>query len=114
MTDDAPTQPFIYEGLDPAPKSKCTIEEIDPTPLKARRSQPRQQRHKKPFKSPSMPLSIPQQHRARGAARIKKISSLPLLAGRRGRPAAVKRSTALIVAPPAAARNYFPIYRNNA
>ena len=28
MTDDAPTQPFIYEGLDPAPESKSTIEEV--------------------------------------------------------------------------------------
>ncbi|MBR1153374.1 hypothetical protein [Bradyrhizobium sp. JYMT SZCCT0428] len=28
MTDDAPTQPFIYEGLDPVPESKSTIEEV--------------------------------------------------------------------------------------
>jgi hypothetical protein len=28
MTDDAPTQPFIYEGLDPLPESKSTIEEV--------------------------------------------------------------------------------------
>ncbi|MBR1225854.1 MULTISPECIES: hypothetical protein [unclassified Bradyrhizobium] len=28
MTDDAPTQPFIYEGLDPIPESKSTIEEV--------------------------------------------------------------------------------------
>ena len=28
MTDDAPIQPFIYEGLDPLPESKSTIEEV--------------------------------------------------------------------------------------
>ena len=28
MNDDAPTQPFVYEGLDPVPDSKSTIEEV--------------------------------------------------------------------------------------
>jgi hypothetical protein len=28
MSDENPTQPFIYEGLDPAPDSKSTIAEV--------------------------------------------------------------------------------------
>jgi hypothetical protein len=28
MSDETPTQPFIYEGLDPAPESKSTIAEV--------------------------------------------------------------------------------------
>jgi hypothetical protein len=28
MSDETPTQPFIYEGLDPAPEPKSTIAEV--------------------------------------------------------------------------------------
>ena len=28
MADDVPTQPFIYEGLDPVPEPRSTIEEV--------------------------------------------------------------------------------------
>ena len=28
MADDMPPQPFVYEGLDPVPESKSTIEEV--------------------------------------------------------------------------------------
>ena len=28
MSDDAPTQPFIYEGIDPAAEPKSTIAEV--------------------------------------------------------------------------------------
>jgi hypothetical protein len=28
MSDETPTQPFIYEGLDPAPDPKSTIAEV--------------------------------------------------------------------------------------
>jgi hypothetical protein len=28
MADDIPPQPFVYEGLDPVPESKSTIDEV--------------------------------------------------------------------------------------
>ena len=28
MSDDSPRPPFVYEGLDPAPEPKSTIEEV--------------------------------------------------------------------------------------
>ena len=28
MADDIPSPPFVYEGLDPVPESKSTIEEV--------------------------------------------------------------------------------------
>jgi hypothetical protein len=28
MADDIPTQPYVYEGLDPIPEPKSTIEEV--------------------------------------------------------------------------------------
>ena len=28
MADDIPHPPFVYEGLDPVPESKSTIEEV--------------------------------------------------------------------------------------
>jgi hypothetical protein len=28
MADDIPPQPFVYEGLDPVPEAKSTIEEV--------------------------------------------------------------------------------------
>jgi hypothetical protein len=31
MADDIPPQPFVYEGLDPAPEAKSTIEEVSDT-----------------------------------------------------------------------------------
>ena len=31
MADDIPIQPFIYEGLDPVPERKSTIEEVSDT-----------------------------------------------------------------------------------
>ena len=55
MADEIPTQPFVYEGLDPVPEPKSTIEEVSDA-VKGAAS--RVSDTIKAGRKPGMPLSV--------------------------------------------------------